>query len=47
MREDPASLVFWIDFIDTTSEVGKYAVSQIGRRMKVVNNDDIKILFTK
>lgn len=47
VREDPASLVFWIDFIDTTSEVGKYAVSQIGRRMKVVNNDDIKILFTK
>ena len=47
VREDPTSLVFWIDFIDTTSEVGKYAVSQIGRRMKVVNNDDIKILFTK
>lgn len=47
VREDPASLIFWIDFIDTTSEVGKYAVSQIGRRMKVVNNDDIKVLFTK
>ena len=47
MREDPASLIFWIDFIDTTSEVGKYAVSQIGRRMKVVNNDNIKILFAK
>lgn len=47
VREDPASLIFWIDFIDTTSEVGKYAVSQIGRRMKVVNNDSIKILFTK
>ncbi len=47
VREDPASLIFWIDFIDTTSEVGKYAVSQIGRRMKVVNNDNIKILFTK
>lgn len=47
VREDPASLVFWIDFIDTTSEIGKYAVSQIGRRMKVVNNDNIKILFTK
>ena len=47
VKEDPASLIFWIDFIDTTSEVGKYAVSQIGRRMKVVNNDDIKILFTK
>ena len=47
VREDPASLVFWIDFIDTASEVGKYAVSQIGRRMKVVNNDNIKILFTK
>lgn len=47
VREDPAGLVFWIDFIDTTSEVGKYAVSQIGRRMKVVNNDSIKILFTK
>lgn len=47
VREDPASLIFWIDFIDTTSEVGRYAVSQIGRRMKVVNNDNIKILFTK
>lgn len=47
VREDPASLVFWIDFIDTTSAVGKYAVSQIGRRMKVVNDDSINILFTK
>ena len=47
VKEDPASLVFWLDFIDTTSAVGKYAVSQIGRRMKVVNDDSINILFTK
>lgn len=43
----PANLIFWLDFIDTTSEIGKYAVSQIGRRMKVTNNDNIKLLYNK
>lgn len=47
VTDAPANLVFWLDFIDTTSAVGKYSVSQIGRRMKVVNDDSINLLYNK
>lgn len=43
--EDPAKINFWLDFIDTGSELGKYSISQIGRRTKVVNNNDIKTVY--
>lgn len=42
---NPETLPFWIDFIDDTSELGKYSVSMIGRRSKVVNDDAIKAIF--
>lgn len=47
VTDAPANLVFWLDFIDTTSAVGKYSVKQIGRRMKVVNDDSINLLYNK
>lgn len=47
LTTSPESLTFWLDFIDISSEVGCYAVSQIGRRIKVINSDTINILFTK
>lgn len=47
VKDNPRDLIFWLDFIDIDSEVGKYSVSQIGRRMKVVNDDSIHILFNK
>lgn len=42
---DPGSINFWLDFIDTSSALGKYSVKNIGRRTKVVNNNDIKTVY--
>lgn len=42
---DPGSINFWLDFIDTSSALGKYSIKNIGRRTKVVNNDDIKTVY--
>lgn len=43
--EDPSKINFWLDFIDTSSELGKYSINQIGRRTKVINNKDIKNVY--
>lgn len=42
---DPGSINFWLDFIDTSSVLGKYSIKNIGRRTKVVNNNDIKTVY--
>ncbi len=47
VQNSPEDLIFWIDFIDISSAVGCYAVSQIGRRIKVENKDSINLLFSK
>lgn len=39
------TLKFWLEFINTDSELGKYRVSIIGRRPKVVNDSDVKAIF--
>lgn len=43
--QDPGKINFWLDFIDTGSEIGKYSINQIGRRTKVVNNTNIKTVY--
>lgn len=42
---NPGNLNFWLDFIDTGSEIGKYSINEIGRRTKVVNSDKITSLY--
>lgn len=42
---DPGSLNFWLDFIDTSAEIGKYSINKIGRRTKIVNDKDIKTIY--
>lgn len=42
---DPDSINFWLDFIDTSSALGKYSIKNIGRRTKVVNNNNIKTVY--
>ena len=44
---DPKKLNFWLDFIDDNAAIGKYSVNMIGRRTKVVNNNNIKIIYSK
>lgn len=43
----PELLPFWMDFIDTESYLGQYCVDKIGRRSKVVKNDDIKSIMVR
>lgn len=45
--DDPGSIDYWLDFIDTGSALGKYSVKEIGRRTKVVNNTSIKSVYNK
>ena len=41
----PETLNFWFDFLDTSGELGKYSVQNIGDRPKAVNNDKIKGIY--
>ena len=42
---NPSNLNFWLDFIDTGSEIGHYSINEIGRRTKVVNSDEITSVY--
>ena len=42
---NPGALKFWLEFIDVNSSLGKYRVSLIGRRSKVINDNEIKAIF--
>lgn len=41
----PNEAVFFLDFIDTDSELGKFSVNTIGRRSIVVKSNDINCIF--
>lgn len=43
--KNPEMLNFWFDFLDTTGELNKYSVSNIGQRSKAVNDDKIKAIY--
>ena len=41
----PESMLFWIDFLDAYSTLGKYKVSVIGHRAKTINDDKVNAIF--
>ena len=41
----PENILFWIDFLDTNSALGKYKISAIGHRAKVINDDKVNAIF--
>ena len=43
--DNPEVLNFWFDFIDTTGELNKYGVNNIGLRSKATNDDKIKAIY--
>lgn len=48
LKSNPESINFWFDFINSNgSELGKYAISAIGDRPKVINDSNIKSLVYK
>ena len=43
--EDSMSMKYFLDFIDSKSELGKYSVNTIGRRSVVVSDNDVTLLY--
>lgn len=43
--DEPSDIDFFLDFIDTTADISKFSVSNIGRRTKVVNDNSINCIF--
>ena len=42
---NPEMLNFWFDFLDTTGNLNKYSVHNIGQRTKAANDDKIKAIY--
>ena len=45
--ESPDMLNFWIDFLDSNSELAEYSIPVIGRRSKTINDDKIMGIYFK
>lgn len=43
--EDPTSINYFLDFIDSTAAISELNISNIGRRSKVISNNDINCIF--
>ena len=43
--EAPELLNFWIEFLDTEGELGKFSVQNIGPRQKVTNDNTVKSIY--
>lgn len=43
--DSPNNLIFDIDFLDTTGELGQYSIPAIGHRPKVVSDKQVKSLY--
>jgi hypothetical protein len=45
VKETPSGCDFFLDFIDSTAAIGEFSINNIGRRTKVLVDDDINCLF--
>ena len=45
VHTNPNMLNFWIDFLDTSGELGKYSTYKIGTRSKAINDNAVRTLF--
>lgn len=43
--KDPSSMDYYLDFIDSSSDIGYFSINNIGRRTHVVNSNDINCIF--
>lgn len=41
----PSDIDFYLDFIDTSADISKISIANIGRRTKVINDDKINCVF--
>ena len=45
VQNDPASIDYFLDFIDSNAAISEFSISNIGRRTKVINDDTINCVF--
>ena len=45
VTEDPTSIDYYLDFIDSGAAISEFSVGVIGRRQKVIQDDDINCIF--
>ena len=45
VSKDPASLIFWIDFLDVDTDLGQYSVQAIGDRPKSINDNKVTAIY--
>lgn len=41
----PSDIDYFLDFIDSTAEISKFSISNIGRRTVVINDNDVNCIF--
>lgn len=44
---NPANINYWLDFIDTGSEMGRYSIGEIGRRTMVESSDSYTSIYNQ
>lgn len=44
---NPEKIRYWLDFIDTTSDIGKFSINRIGRRTKVTEDSKVNEVFSR
>lgn len=45
--EDPSSLDYFLDFIDSTASISELSIQNIGKRTKVIQDDSINCIFER
>ena len=45
VADDPASLIFWFDFLDTDTTLGQYSVKAVGDRPKSINDNKVTAIY--
>ena len=46
-EKDPSSLDYFLDFIDSSAAIGELSISNIGKRPKIVVDEDINCIFER
>ena len=46
-EKDPSSLDYFLDFIDSSAAIGELSISNIGKRSKIIVDEDINCIFER
>lgn len=46
-EKDPSSLEYFLDFIDSSAAIGELSISNIGKRSKIIVDEDVNCIFER